>query len=152
MMVILNGQRKKQYSIFGKQTVSIIRQELELLTNTVQGEIINFAARMARQNDQQAPSYDRGQTNQNLFVMMSQIEKYQHQLPIFDPHDMANDLIQLIPNNFVSNKKMLENMFSDVKAIFDHAPKLFIEHYDDMPKCLPKDLIIVNAFGQLSEI
>jgi hypothetical protein len=46
---------------------------------------------------------------------------------------------------------MLENMFFEVNDIFDNAPKLFMEHYDDQPKCLPKDLIIVNAFGQLSE-
>ena len=64
---------------------------------------------------------------------------------------MSNDLVQLFPCNFVSNQRMLENMFFDVKGLFDHAPKLFVEHCDDNPKCLPKDLIIVNAFGQLSE-
>lgn len=46
---------------------------------------------------------------------------------------------------------MLENMFFDVKAIFNNAPKLFIENHDGEPKCLQKDLIILNAFGKFPE-
>ena len=129
MIIILNSRRKNEQNLFDKKTVSVIRQELESLLNIVRGQI-----------NQNGP-------NQRLVMLISKINRYFNHLPIFDPHDLSNDLFLMFPDNYVSNKRMLENMFFDVKAIFDHAPKLFIEHYEDEPKCLPMDLIVVNAFG-----